>query len=141
MEPTGILRRQGTAAVAIALGEGEIGRIVRFVVVGGAATLVHVGVALLSLHAMGAAPHVANLCGFLVAVVFSYTMHSRVTFRHEGASALPRFSVVALGGFLVSSGAVSAFLALGLPEGVAVPLAALVVPVASYLANRFWVFR
>ena len=151
MDRTGTWQRgeAGLPALLARLNAGELGRVVRFVLVGGVATLVHVSFALLALHAAGAAPHLANLCGFIVAVVFSYVMHSRVTFRHGGSgkgkgtggSVLPRFALVASLGFVVSSGAVSGFLALGLAESLAVPLAALVVPVASYLANRFWVFR
>ena len=149
MDRTGTWQRgeAGLPALLARLNAGELGRVVRFVLVGGAATLVHVSIALLALHAAGAAPHLANLCGFIVAVVFSYVMHSRVTFRHGGSGkgrggrVLPRFALVAGLGFVISSGAVSGFLALGLAESLAVPLAALVVPVASYLANRFWVFR
>ena len=120
-----------------------IGQVLRFGAVGGAATLIHILVALLANRA-GLAPMGANFTGFAFAVLFSYVGHARFTFglaprlrRH-----FPRHLAVALLGLGVSSATVWLLhIRLDTDFATAVMIASILVPLATFLALRFWAFR
>ncbi|MFC3085986.1 GtrA family protein [Tabrizicola soli] len=120
-----------------------LGQLIRFGGVGGLATLAHVLVALAAGAVLGFQPQGANLAGFLASVLLSYFGHARFTFSRRAAS-IPqflRFAVQAILALATSSATVAlgtTVLGLGLP--VVMAAVALVVPAASYLAMRFWVF-
>lgn len=115
----------------------------RFAAVGLAATAAHAGVALAAASALGLAPLLANLAGYLAAVTLSYGGHARLTFRARGRHArrAPRFAAVSLGG-LVLSAAITFLVceAWGGSLALAIACVTLVVPAASFLANRRWAF-
>ncbi len=120
----------------------ELSKALRFAIVGGIATLVHLGVAMAAL-AMGAGAFQSNALGFGVAFVAGLVGHFHFTFGLSdgfGRSAW-RYGVIALAGFAVNNGLL-AFLraAKAIPEPAALTVAILVVPAGTFLAARFWGF-
>jgi len=121
-----------------------LGQLIRFVGVGGVATLVHIVIAMLMHGVLGTPPLQANFAGFASALLFSYIGHAHCTFRvalTPGFQFL-RFVIVALIGLTISSGAV--FLIdtrLELGFGPAMAAVAVLVPVTTYVALKFWVFQ
>lgn len=116
---------------------------VRFGAVGGLATLTHVLVAIVAEAALVLAPQLANLAGYLVAVLVSYTGHALVTFKApvQSAARFLRFILVSLLGLATSSATVWVTTGvLGLAFPVAMLCVAVAVPVVTYLGMRFWVF-
>ncbi|MFN6925681.1 MAG: GtrA family protein [Tabrizicola sp.] len=117
-------------------------QVIRFGVVGGAATLTHVLVAMAAEEVLSVPDQAANLSGFLVAVLVSYGGHARLTFGaplRSGRQFL-RFLVQALAGLGASSLTVWAVTSAGFGFPIAMAAVAVVVPTVSYLAMRFWVF-
>lgn len=118
-------------------------QLLRFAGIGGLATLVHVGVAVIMRGSTGMAPLHANLAGFCSAVLFSYVGHARCTFDVglSSGTQILRFLFIALVGLAISSGTVWFAEGAGLDFGFAMAAVAVLVPVASYLALRLWVFQ
>jgi putative flippase GtrA len=130
--------------LASAPGPAPIGpQALRFAAVGLAATAAHAGVALAAATTLGLAPLLANLAGYLAAVTLSYGGHARLTFGGRGGHArrAPRFAAVSLGGLALSA-AITVLVceALGGSFLLAMACVTLVVPAASFLANRRWAF-
>ena len=118
-------------------------RIVRFGIVGVAATLTHVGVAQLSHVLLSQPPLLANVIGFLVAFAVSYGGHYHWTFESDlpHRRSLPRFLLVSLSAFIVSEFIVwSATGPLGMPMSIAMGAVAIIVPLTSYIVNHAWTF-
>ncbi|KIT17042.1 GtrA family protein [Jannaschia aquimarina] len=120
-----------------------IGQLARFAGIGLLATLTHVSVALLASSLIGFGPQAANFAGFLSAVALSYFGHGRITFRAEMVHEFhgPRFLVASMSALLLST-ALTQILTVWLGAHLAVAMAAVgvVVPAASFLLYRFWVF-
>jgi putative flippase GtrA len=122
---------------------GEFWRLARFSVVGGLATVVHIGVAMAAVAAAGASPTVGTMIGFVTAFLFSYIGHFRFTFAAPGRyrDYLLKFAVSSLASFVLSTGAVwGATAILGIDYKPALIALAIIVPVCNYLVNRVWVF-
>jgi putative flippase GtrA len=82
-----------------------MGELIRFVIVGVSAMLVHLFMVTIVLVPLGMAPLAANVIAFLVAFQVSYQGHMRLTFRQSGAThrtALPRFFAVSCISFAVN---------------------------------------
>lgn len=115
-----------------------------FVVVGGAAALVHFGVVVMAVREFALAPLVANVLAWCVAFTVSYAGHRRLSFRAQAApvrrSAL-RFAAVSLAGLGVNETAYALLLhltPLRFDLALAVVLAA--VAVVTYWLGRHWAF-
>ena len=121
------------------------GQVLRFALVGAAATCTHYVVALLL------ADHVnlygANLVGYLAAVAISYFGHQRFSFRVAAGDIshqrqLPRFVAGSLGGLVLSYLLLALMRVwLGAPNWLSLAVAVGLVPVYAFLLNKFWVFR
>jgi len=116
-----------------------------FVAVGCTAAAVHFGMVVLLVEALGWAPLVANVGGWLVAFVVSFCGQWLLTFRGHGVSwthALPRFFAISLTGFLANESAYALLLRFS-PLRYDVLLAAVLVAVAvmTYLLSSRWAFR
>jgi putative flippase GtrA len=121
----------------------EFWRLARFSVVGGTATVVHIGVAMGAVAAAGTNPTVGSMIGFFAAFLVSYVGHFRFTFAVPGRyrDYLRKFTVNSLASFILSTSAVWVATAiLGVDYRPALIALAVVVPVCNYLVNRFWVF-
>jgi putative flippase GtrA len=121
----------------------EIGRISRFLVVGGTATAVQYIVLVACVRALSLAPVVASAIGFALSSVLNYYLNYRLTFRSSRAhvSALPRFLLIAGIGLIANSVAMwlltkSAHLGYLLSQVLTTAL----VLVWNYTANRKWTF-
>ncbi len=116
----------------------------RFVLVGGAATLCHLLVAF-ALLAAGMEADKAKLLAFLAALLLSFQGHSRFSFQGHGrrtSRAFARFSAVAGCGFAANQ-AVFALAAgpLGWSAPTALAAAVGTAAAASFALNRFWAFH
>lgn len=124
-------------------GWGELARIIRFGVVGLGATAAYAATAW-SLTVMGRWPAVAaSLSGWTVSTLLSYLGHRILTFRSAGRAdqEVPRFAALAVGS-LVLVLALPAVLTdgLGFDPAVAVGLACVIIPAASYAVMARLVF-
>lgn len=118
--------------------------VVRFAVVGVAATALHFGVLTLLVEAATLPPPVANGAAFLAALCVTYLGQSLWVFRarsRHGPRQMLRFALsLALGlGANVAIMALSVDV-LGLSYRGGFVLAVLLVPALSFVVNRFWVF-
>lgn len=115
-----------------------------FVVVGTSSALVHwlVVVALVSHLTMN--PLQANVAGWLVAFVVSFTGHYQLTFRHhntEALSAMKRFFALSASGFLINEASYAVLLTYTtinyewLLAGVLIGVAFL-----TFVASKLWAF-
>jgi putative flippase GtrA len=121
----------------------------RFGLVGGVATLIHVLIFAGAIERFACPPLLANVIGFAVAVGVSFFGHYHWTFALEAAHARPfarlalaRFAAVALLGLILNSAVVGLITGLlGLDYVYAIPPMILVVPVVLFLLGKFWAFR
>ncbi len=120
----------------------ELSKALRFAIVGGLATLVHLGVAMAAL-ALGAGAFQGNALGFGVAFIAGLVGHFYFTFGLSngfGRSAW-RYGVIAFAGFAVNNGLLAGLKAAkATPDSAALAIAILVVPAGTFLAARFWGF-
>jgi putative flippase GtrA len=119
-------------------------QLIRFGLIGIVATIVHVLVALSFHHGYGLSPLWSNALAFITAWAFSYVGHWRWTFgaNTEHAYSIPRFLVVAIGGFGLNQLIVFVATAiLGWPLWLALIPAMIIVPLASFVASRVWAYH
>lgn len=123
-------------------GQGWRVQSLRFAGVGVVATLTHVLVALAASSVLELAPLAANLAGYSVAVMVSFWGHLRVTFKvHDPhVQHLLKFILLATMSLAISSLVTSICTSTGHGIGVAMAAVAVIVPGASFLAARLWVF-
>ncbi len=120
-----------------------LAQLMRFAGVGGLATAVHVLVALAVQAAFPISDQGANLSGFAAAVLLSYLGHARFTFAvtSQSVAQFMRFFSLSCLSLGISSMTVWLITAkLGFSFIVAMVAVSVVVPIASYLVMRFWVF-
>ena len=116
----------------------------RFGFVGLVATAVHLVSALAYHHLLGLTPLMANACAFMTAWAVSYLGNWRWTFeavtRHNQSA--PRYLAVALAGFGLNQTII--FITTGLwswPLWLGLIPVVLIVPMANFLASRYWAYR
>ncbi|MEJ1297194.1 MAG: GtrA family protein [Candidatus Sedimenticola sp. (ex Thyasira tokunagai)] len=123
---------------------GSLLQVGRFGVVGILATGVH-GLALyMFVEWVSLLPVIANSCAFLVAVVVSYVGHYLWTFHANTAhaSTFTKFFIMASSGFLLNALIMEVTVNIaGLHYFIGFTIIVLTVPVATFLAGRYWVFR
>ena len=121
------------------------GQVLRFALVGAAATCTHYIVALISalhIHLYG-----ASLLGYLAAVAISNFGHQRYSFRVAAEDVshqrqLPRFVAGSLGGLALSYLLLALMRDwLGAPNWLSLAVAVGLVPVYAFVLNKLWVFR
>lgn len=122
------------------------GQLIRFGLVGGFVTLLGAAGYWVPATFLGVPPLLANVLGYIIAMVFGYVLHSKVSFRGHGRRDNPaqrtfRFVVVSL----VSLGLNSLFVGVltGPLEGPTwwplIPMI-FVTPLVTFSLNRQWVF-
>lgn len=119
--------------------------ILRFGVVGLAATAIHYAILRLAVDTLEIPPSLANGSAFLCAVCVTYLGQSLWVFRRHsqhGAAQMLRF-IVSLGFGFFANVAIMALSvhALGLEYQNGFLLSLFLVPVLSFVINRFWVFN
>jgi putative flippase GtrA len=130
-------------------GPGVLGQLVRFGISGGIATGIYAAVYSPLAKYEVTTPFVANLAGYLVAMLSGYVMHSRWSFRGHGergnlAKTGSRFFAVSL----VSLGLNSLFVWVLTEDSMLdgdwwwplIPIV-FVTPLVTFALNRLWVFK
>lgn len=119
-----------------------VARLLRFAWVGGAATVIYAGLAW-AFGRLGAGAIAASLMAYVLAAVFAYVGHKRVTFRSGRAHAeeAPRFiAACALGAAIAAAAPLVLTNALRLPGFVAIGFTCLAVPALNFLVLDLLVF-
>lgn len=120
-------------------------RLAWFIAVGCTAAAVHFGVVVALVEGLKLAPLLANVAGWLVAFVVSFSGQWLLTFRGRGApmlQALPRFFVVSLAGFASNEAAYALLLRFSaLPYDLSLALVLVGVAVMTYWLSSRWAFR
>jgi putative flippase GtrA len=115
-----------------------------FIAVGCAAAAVHFLVVVLLVSQFAWAPLLANVGGWLVAFVVSFTGHRLLTFRANDAPlwrAMRRFFGVSLAGFAANESTYAALLHLsGLRYDLLLAIILVLVAVMTYLLSSRWAF-
>lgn len=121
---------------------------VKFGMVGGLATVVHLSLFVLCIEWVGMEPFWANFPAFAVALVTGFAGHLRWTFvrRHRTDAnpwpfAFAKFAATAIFGLLLNSLIVLGIVdTLGLNYGVAMVLMATATPAVVFVLSKFWAF-
>lgn len=120
------------------------GQFLRFLGVGGVATLCHYAM-LIGLVELGlTSPIAASGIGAVVGAVVSYALNRRVTFRSDAAlrQTAPRFFTVALLAVVCNTGLMALFVAgIGVPYLPAQVVTTGLIVILTFGANKFWTFR
>ncbi|EKT4523094.1 GtrA family protein [Pseudomonas putida] len=120
--------------------KSDAARPLRFILVGGIATIVHMSFATVALALVAdLSPFLANLIAFAVAFLVSFYGHRHLTFLTRGN--IRRFLVVAVAGFALNNLILYAILVLGVPKLISIIIATACVPVMSYLVSSLWAFK
>ena len=119
-------------------------RIALFIAVGCTAAAVHLGVVIMLVSALGWTPLAANVSGWLVAFIVSFTGHRLLTFgsrRIPLLRAMRRFFAVSSVGFAVNEVTYAALLHLsGLRYDFLLAAVLLLVAVMTWLLSSRWAF-
>lgn len=138
-----MLARSRSAAEAL-LAHEAFAQLLRFAVAGLGVTLFAAGIYLAVAIGLGVPPLVANTVSTLFGVAIGYVVHSRWSFRAghgDHAKQVVRFLVTASAAFALNSFWVwLAVHALHLPAWTPVIGMVFATPLASFAANRYWVF-
>lgn len=120
--------------------KSDAARPLRFILVGGFATMIHIvaATALLTLYE-GLSPFIANVLAFALAFIASFYGHRYVTFSTDGS--VIRFLTVALAGFALNNVVLFISLKLSLPAVFSIVIATICVPFFSYVASVLWAFK
>lgn len=117
---------------------------IRFGIVGLAATGVHIFVVWLFLHLTSYPTLIANTFAFMTAFGVSFTGHYYWTFQTPGnpKKAIKRFLLIALFGFFINTVILTAILEIGwLSQMGSVIVSLFIVPFITFLGSRLWGFR
>ena len=114
-----------------------------FGVVGVTATLTHYFVALGTHEGLGVDLYIANLFGYVSAVLVSYFGHGKLTFKQELSwKVFMRFALVSVLIFLLSE---VILYCLGtfakLPHRVSLGVVVCIIPLISFVLSKLWVFK
>lgn len=123
--------------------QAELASMGRFVIVGVGACATYILVALVG-DRSGLAAQPANLVGVLASTAFSFFGHVYYSFRKGGIAGayLLRFSVLSLAVYIVSyGGTYTGVSLLQWPRPLVVFIVAAIIPLFTWTAGRFWVFR
>jgi putative flippase GtrA len=115
-----------------------------FVMVGAAAAATHLAVVMVLVEGTGLSPLWANVGGWAVAFIVSFSGHYRLTFSGSGAhlgAAARRFGLISFAGFLANQAAYAVALRFS-RLNYALLLAAVLIGVAvlTFVFSRWWAF-
>jgi len=121
-----------------------LGQISRFMIIGVAASVVHVATASSFFYGMGTLPLSANFIGFLAAWILSFVGHYFWTFDKASTMrlAMPRFFLVSVLGLGLNQVIVWLVVnQLGKSFALAMIIVVLVIPATSFVLSKLWAFR
>ena len=116
---------------------------IRFLLVGGSATLLHYAIMAILLFADWMSAGAASATGYSLSTLYNYAANARFTFagKHDHRRSLPRFLLTALSGLGINQLILLSLLHLGLPLVLAQITATGGVLVWNYVVNATWSFR
>lgn len=117
--------------------------VVRFGITGILATLTHYLVLVASVELLGLSPVISNGLAFCVAVGVTYAGQSLWVFKvsHHSWGQVRKFIFTAVAGFLANIGLMAALHSgLSIDYQIAFVIILIIVPLCTYLANKYWVF-
>lgn len=117
---------------------------IRFGLVGVVSTLTHIGTLVLLVELIKFTPILASTIGFILAVIVSYFLNYRFTFRAQGAHTnyFPKYVLVCIIGFILNTGIMYLTIEILNWWYVAGQICTLmVVPISNFTLNRFWAFK
>jgi putative flippase GtrA len=121
----------------------EVGRVLRFGVVGIAATLVYIAAAMFADEWLGFTAVAGAIVGQAASTAVSYFGHLHYSFRVKSDHRvfLWRFVLIALLALALNIGVSWALTdVFGISHRIAIAVLAVLIPITNYLCNRFWVF-
>lgn len=114
----------------------------RFLLVGGSATLLHYSIMGSLIYLAGITPGIASATGYSLSTLYNYWANSRFTFggAHSHGRSLPRFLVAALTGLGINQAILLAAVHLRIPIPIAQLAATGAVLFWNYFINATWTF-
>ena len=118
-------------------------RLIRFGLVGLAATASYFALGLLFVDLLSMPLLLGNALAYIISFAVSYAGQSRWTFQSGDADSrmLPRFAIAQAAGFGLNSMIIGALAALRVPYLLSMLAATVSVPFVVYLICKYWVFR
>ena len=118
-------------------------QILRFLVVGGIATITHYVILVALVELTGMRPVLATSIGYAVGVVTSFVLNRKYTFRNQSSVArtFAKYCLVYVIGMGLNAALMVTVMAQGVPYLIAQIVATALVLVWSFLGSRFVVFR
>ena len=116
--------------------------VLKFIAVGGTATVIHFAVLVSLVEMLGWHPTLATTIGYLTSAGFNYGANRALTFRSaaEHRSALPKFAAMCVAGASLNAGLMWLFVQLGSHYIVAQLAATVAVLVFNFTVASRWVF-
>lgn len=115
-------------------------QIVRYGLVGGVSTLIHIATAFLYLYFVKADVLIANTLGFCVAFIFSYTIQSLFVFKHKlKISKTVKYFLVQLGALIIAYFS-SNILQLE-NSYIHTLVISFLLPLVTFFIHKFWTFK
>lgn len=116
-------------------------QLVRYLVVGGLGTAVHLALLAFCVEALRLDPVFGAVIGFVGALLVSYGLNRHWTFRLHGTGRPWRYAVVSLGGLMLNTALMYTLVKrFGWPYLPAQLSVVLIVPLSNFLLNRYWAF-
>lgn len=122
----------------------EFFTIIRFGLVGIAATAVHLSIVLVLLTYTVVPPLIANTCAFLFAFIISFFGHYIWTFSNPGnpKQVIKRFFLISLSGFLINSALLATLLQLDIiSTRLSSVISVVIIPIFTFAASKLWGFK
>ncbi len=120
-------------------------QIILFILVGTLAALTHWGIVIAVVRTLELPALLANLFGWLIAFIVSFSGHYWLTFRQQEAKlgpALGRFFLVSAAGFAINEASYALLLKYsGLRYDILLGMILIALAVLTFLAGRLWAFR
>lgn len=118
-------------------------RLLRFLFVGGTATLLQMAILVLLVEWAGLYPVLGSTLGYSVAALYNYLMNYHLTFASDKShlETFPKFVVVVCVGLTSNAACMALFVKIGLHYVVAQIGAILVTLVLNFLLHKFWIYR
>lgn len=115
-------------------------KIVRYVLVGGTATLLHIFVASLYIYFIHDSVWRSNIIGFLIAYVFSYLLQSRLVFQHAvSVQKAIKYFTVQFGALLLAI--LSSEIFDSYNSYLHTLIVAVLLPFITFVIHKFWTFK
>lgn len=114
----------------------------RFLLVGGSATLLHYAIMGAGIYLVGAGSGIASATGYVLSTAYNYWASAHFTFggEHRHAHSLPRYLVTALAGLGINQIMLLLGIHFSLPVAIAQLVATATVLFWNYFINATWAF-